>query len=191
MSDVNEIKKLYKNGLPMREIGRRLDISYKTVSYWLKKNGIATRPPKNLRGKKIFQSSTDRQYHNMATHLRFDVDYLWLKQFNDFEKLKFLNKAITNRSGRYNVDTNWYKKYIQKFYYDKQFNKIYNVWVESDCNKWLRPTIDHINPKANEGGNNLDNLQFLSWLENRSKSDIPQVEWNIIKNNLSKYFIYE
>ncbi len=78
------------------------------------------------KGKKMPKGSL---YKNMASHIRFEVDYKWLSQFEDFEKLKILNRAITNRGSRYVVDTNWYKKYIQKFYNNKQFNKIYNVWI--------------------------------------------------------------
>jgi len=33
----------------------------------------------------------------------------------------------------------------------------------------------------------LDNLQLISWLENRAKIDISQVEWNKIKSNINYY----
>ena len=33
----------------------------------------------------------------------------------------------------------------------------------------------------------LDNLQFISWLENRAKIDISQDNWDKIKNNINYY----
>ncbi len=53
----------------------------------------------------------------------------------------------------------------------------------------MRPTIDHITPKANKGGNDLENLQFLSWFENRCKNDMSQKEWDLLKLNINNYFI--
>lgn len=67
----------------------------------------------------------------MATHLRFDVSYEWLMQFKDFKKLQLLNDVITDKNGRWNVDTKWYKEYLLKFYNDKQFNSIYHKWCLS------------------------------------------------------------
>jgi 5-methylcytosine-specific restriction endonuclease McrA len=125
---------------------------------------------------------------NMLTHIRFDVSLDWLLQFDDFEKLKFLNRAITPRDTRYKVDTSWYEDYVVKFYTDKQFNDIYSKWLSGGKNdKYLMPTIDHINPKANGGQDNLDNLQFLTWFENRAKNDMPLVEWRRLKENMRDY----
>jgi len=127
---------------------------------------------------------------NMKAHLRFNVPFQWLMQFDDFEKLKFLNRAITPRDSRFKVDTKWYQKYILKFYYDKQFNYIYYKWLlGGGKDKYLIPTIDHINPKANNGDNNLSNLCFLTWFENRAKNDMSLVSWNEIKKNIKEYLI--
>lgn len=49
--------------------------------------------------------------------------------------------------------------------------------------------IDHIIPKAKGGTNSLDNLQFLSWFENRCKNDMSQEEWKVLKSNIQEYFI--
>jgi len=127
---------------------------------------------------------------NMKAHLRFDVSLEWLLQFNDIEKLKCLNRAITPRDMRFNVDTRWYKEYILKFYHDKQFNDIYSKWLSGGKkDKYLMPTIDHINPKAKNGDNQLSNLQFLTWFENRAKNDMPIVVWQKLKENIKDYLI--
>ena len=137
------------------------------------------------KGKKMPKESL---YKNMANHLRFDVTAEWLSQFEDIEKLKFLNRCVTSKTGRYSDDTEWYKLYIQKFYADPQFNGLYERWLGTN-DKYLRPTIDHINPKASGGNNDLDNLQFLSWFENRAKNDMSWIEWQRLKENLGDYLL--
>lgn len=54
---------------------------------------------------------------------------------------------------------------------------------------YKRPSLDHIVPKAKGGTNDLENLQFLSWFENRCKNDMTQLEWDEIKKNINKYFV--
>lgn len=87
------------------------------------------------------------------------------------------------------VATIKYIAYIEKFYYDSQFNVIYNKWIENDKDKWLMPSIDHINPKANGGNFDLGNLRFISWFENRAKADMSLDEWEKVKSNISYYFV--
>ena len=86
----------------------------------------------------------------MATHLRFDVSVEWLMKFKDFDKLKLLNDVITNRSGRWDVSSVWYKSYIERFYDDEQFNRIYERWIDSGKEKYKKPSVDHIIPKQRE-----------------------------------------
>ena len=181
--------KLYQNGDSMRSIADKLGTNHKLISRMLKKNGIKAREPKNLRGIKKFKCAIERNYNNMATHIRFDVSTEWLMQFKDFDKVKLLNEAITNRSGRWDVSSDWYKEYIAKFYYDEQFNDVYSKWVGSNFEPYKKPSIDHIVSKAKGGKNELDNLQFLSWFENRCKNDMTQEDWNILKLNIEEYFV--
>ncbi len=138
-------------------------------------------------GKKMPKDSI---YKNMATHLRFDVTWQWLKEYDDLEKLKMLNRAVTNKDKeRYDILSEEYKRYIQKFYYDEQFNCIYEKWIESGREKYKKPTIDHIIPRSKGGTNDLDNLQFLPWFENRSKNDMSQEEWDLLKQNIGDYLV--
>jgi len=187
--DEGLIVKLYKDGESMRSIANKLGTNHKLISRILKRNGVQTRKPKNLRGVKKFNCDIERNYNNMATHLRFDVSRDWLMQFDDFDKLKLLNEVITNRSGRWSVSTEWYKSYISKFYYDDQFNRIYENWIKSGKEKYKKPSIDHIVPKSKGGTNDIENLQFLTWFENRCKNDMTQTEWNNLKLNIKEYFI--
>jgi len=184
-----EVVNLYLSGESMREIAKKLGTNHKLISRVLKRNDVTTRKSKNLRGVKKFDCNIERNYNNMATHLRFDVSTEWLMQFDDFNKLKLLNDVITNRSGRWDVSTEWYKSYVERFYNDKRFNCIYMAWVSSSNAKYKKPSIDHIIPKAKGGTNSLDNLQFLTWFENRCKNDMAQSEWDNLKQNIQEYFI--
>jgi len=138
------------------------------------------------KGKKMPKESV---YKNMASHSRFAVTAEWLSQFDDIEKLKLLNDCITNRSGRFDVSTEWYQDYLLFFYSCGQFNAIYETWVNSGKEAYLKPSIDHIHPKAKGGTNELRNIQFLTWFENRCKNDMTQEEWENIKSNIGRYLI--
>ena len=187
--DVDLIIEMYKKGDSMRSVADKLGTNHKLISRVLKKNDIQTRKPKNTRVAKKFNCDIERNYNNMATHLRFDVSVGWLMQFKDFDKLKLLNIVITNRSGRWEVSSVWYKRYIERFYDDEQFNRIYERWINSGKEKYKKPSLDHIIPKAKGGTNDIENLQFLSWFENRCKNDMTQTEWDILKLNIQEYFI--
>lgn len=151
-----------------------------------RKIGEASKGRRTNIGRKMPKASL---YKNMAAHLRFNVTSDWLSEFTDVEKLKFLNSAITRRGGRFDLSTDDYMAYIERFYYDRQFNDLYFAWLTSQKNKWLRPTIDHINPRTNGGCNDIENLQFLTWFENRAKCDMTHDEWNSVKANIKDYLV--
>lgn len=139
------------------------------------------------KGKKMPVSSL---YKNMLAHLKYNVTLEWLENFDDVEKLKFLNKSITRGRDRIGFTDDTYKRFIEKFYYDNQFNVVYKKWLLSDKNKWHRPSLDHINPKSKSGSLiDIDNLQFVTWLENRAKVDMPADEWKSIKKRIQDYFV--
>ncbi len=124
---------------------------------------------------------------NMKNHLKYDVSLEWLNSFNDIEKLKFLNKTLSRKRDCIGFDTNMYKNFINKFYYNPRFNELYNKWIKTK-DKWIKPSLDHIIPKSNGGSLSIENLRFVSWLENRTKADMSIEEWNNIKQNINYYF---
>lgn len=187
--DDSVIVDLYLDGKSMRRVADILGTNHKLIARVLKRSGVTPRTPKNLRGVKKFDCDLIRNYNNMAIHLRFNVSVDWLMQFDDFEKLKLLNEVITNRSGRWDVSTEWYKNYIIRFYADEQFNSIYADWVKSEFLRYKKPSLDHINPRSKGGTNDPSNLQFLTWFENRCKNDMDQSEWSAMKVNIWEYFV--
>lgn len=202
-------EKVLKTYIPhitsLREVARLCNTDHHRVKRILKKHNIlivkGKLPKRKFRALSskhkiaIGKSNTGKTmpkislYKNMSSHLRFNITYKWLQKFTDIEKLKFLNKSITNRDGRYgDLSTYMYKMFIIKFYKDEQFNTIYRKWIKMGKHKLMKPSVDHIIPKSRNGTNKISNLQFLPWFENKCKCNMKQSEWNEIKNNISEYF---
>lgn len=202
---INNIVELYSSGLTIKEISKLCNICRVNISRILKNEGVnvvkKTKPfseehrnniSKGLMGKKNslgIKRTKMNNYKNMKNHLLFDVDLDWLCLFDDINKLKFLNKIVSNiRKHNKNEywETDFYKKFIEKFYYDDKFNKIYNIWLDTK-DSWKKPSIDHIN--CDNRSNDLNNFQFLTWFENRCKNNILQSKWIKMKENINEYFI--
>jgi hypothetical protein len=123
---------------------------------------------------------------NMKAHLKYNVSLEWLDTFGNIEKLKYLNRSISRQRDCKGFTTEIYKQFIDKFYADHIFNWLFDEWIKTG-DKWIKPSLDHIEAKCKGGTLLLDNLQFISWLENRAKVDIPQKEWDKIKKNITYY----
>jgi hypothetical protein len=98
---------------------------------------------------------------------------------NSTEKFRKTKKGILTNSyskqkTRKNV-TYTLKELHLKFLNDNRFNRLFNEWVKSNYNKEFKPTIDRINCKLDY---NLDNIQCLTWSENRYKQ---RMETNIFR----------
>jgi len=209
--DIQKIIKLYnQERWSLRMIANLLETNHHKIKRILLREGVKVPQPDRYRHpitdehrekisvsckgrdtwSKGLKMSKESLYKNMKNHLKYDVSLEWLQQFDDIEKLKLLNKSISRKRDYMGFDTALYIKFIEKFYYDKQFNRVYQKWIDSGKNKWVKPSMDHINPRSKNGDlNNLNNLQFLSWFENRCKNNMSQKEWDTIKNNIKDYFI--
>ena len=58
------------------------------------------------------------------------------------------------------------EEFINKFQHDEQFLKQWNIWKENNFKRGFAPSIDRIDSSK---GYTLDNLQFLSNIENARK----------------------
>lgn len=201
----NKIIDLYTiDKMTITGISKKLNITRRWISSLLKSKGFKILKKDRIYKKRVFtdkdlkissnngkmnigkKKSKVFSYKNMTRMLRYDVDYDWIIQFEDIEKLKFLNNAV-KKSGIYNFDTQLYMNYILRFYYDDKFNNIYNKWINNNYNKWLRPSLDHINPRKNNELDDMDNLEFLTWFENRTKTNISSEDWKRMKENITFY----
>ena len=175
-------------------IKRRLDIYGVQISKKDRRNKHLTQEHK----KKISNTSKGRRgfwkdkrmpkeslYKNMQKHLEFKVDLDFLKKFDDIEKLKCLNKLLTRNRVKIHFDVEKYKEFIIKFYNDTEFNKRFDIFSKTK-NKWDRPSIDHIIPLSKGGTWDLNNLQIISWFENRAKCDLTNEEF---KSLIERYLV--
>lgn len=210
--DIDKIKQMYvKDQMSLREIASMLESNHKLIGRILKREGIEIKKRNKLRvftdehRRKISEATKGRvgawlgkkmpeeaNRKNMVAKLsRPSVTLEILNKYEDFERLKFLNGAIARHRKEFQSDEK-YISYLDKFYYDKTFNTLYDNWINSGKNKWYVPSIDHINPKSKGGLCDLDNIQFLTWFENRAKAEMSQQEWDIFKkktNTKSDLFI--
>lgn len=74
------------------------------------------------------------------------------------------------------------KKELEKWIFSQpNFEKLYNDWVKSDYDRWLKPSIDRLDDYKPYS---LDNIQLMTWKENLIKSH--QDRKNGINNKQNK-----
>ncbi len=135
------------------------------------------------KGKKMPKKSL---YKNMKTHCKRDIELDFFEKFEDIERLKILNNILTRDRVSIHFDDKKYKDFIEKFYYDKRFIEQCKIYEETK-NKYDKPSLDHIKPLSRGGSWELDNLQIVSWFENRAKCDLLEEEFSeMVKKYLLK-----
>ena len=211
MNEKKVIELYVKDFYTLRMIAEKFNTNHHTIKRILLRNGIEITQKNRIRNpltdehkSKISESARGRPCYwqgktmpeeavrkNMINHMALDITLEDIKKYTDFEKLKFLTGGVS-RNLKYFKTKFEYLAYIDKFYYDTNFNKIYSVWIKNNKNKWYMPTLDHKTSKANGGSWELENLQFLTWFENRAKAEMGEQEWNNFKtktNTKSDLFI--
>ena len=200
-----KIIELYNSGHTLRHISDICNSNHHMIKRILIRNGVEITKRKTLkpyteeRRQKQSESSKGRKcwskglkmtrehnLKNMKAHLKYDVSLEWLSKFEDIEKLKYLNRSLSRKRDCEGFNTEIYIQFIERFYADSKFNELYYKWIETN-DKWIKPSLDHIEAKCNGGSLLIDNLQFISWLENRAKIDIDQELWNKMKQNINYY----
>lgn len=203
MNEQNVINAYVNEYKTLRTIAAENNTDHHRIKRILQKNGVELNNANRKRNpftaehrRKIGQASKGRQtrlgmkatklelYKNMVAHMELPIELEFVMQFEDVEKLKFLNSVITRDRVKIHFDTEKYKAFIKHFYNDKQFNEVYNDWLQ-DKQGYALPSLDHIIPLSRGGSWDIENLQFLPWCVNRAKSNFLPDEWEHIKD---KYF---
>lgn len=153
---------------------------------------------RSLRGARMTQSCgcVRKIEAFIATNGIRGIEREYLESFNDFDKYLFIHKAIRSTIGIELLSKEQYKEYINYFYFDNQFNMIYDFWKKQEKNNtfydWAKPSLDHIIPLSRGGRNEKENLHFLTVFENLAKRDMTLDEWTAFKiktNTTSDYFV--
>lgn len=189
------ICRLYvEEGYTLRRIAERFNTDHHTIRRVLVRNGVEItqvgrkRKPftdehrrkmsERMMGRSAWnegrKASEAMRRANMKGKLQTSID---LDKYPDYARLLFLTGFLSKRKPYIGGTDAVREQFLDRFYFDAQFNRIYDAWIASGKNRWYRPTLDHKHALANGGAWAIDNLQFLTWFENRAKADMNEDEW--------------
>lgn len=129
-----------------------------------------------------------RDIRHFIACAKWDVSEDWLLQFRkDWKRFSFLYHSLLGAGafkGDFSVSQR--EEIVDYFYYQKQFNSVYDFWLQQEKRTptyydYAKPSIDHIIPKSKGGGNNKENLRFITVFENLAKRDMTLSEWEEFK----------
>jgi len=183
---IEQIVSAYIDGESLSAVGKRFGISYGTVYNYVKRHndGIHLR----RRTKPGAKTGKTRKFPEISSS--------WYDNFIYKERFEFLNSIILKMMKRGTTgivyDADQYMDFIEFFYYRPKFMSMWNNWVSSGRNKWLRPVLTHRIHKGEGGFDTLPNLCFVTMFEKRCQGSIGFDEWKllkfVIKSNISDYF---
>lgn len=116
----------------------------------------------------------------MIAKMKTGID---LALYPDYTKLLFLTHFLSKRKKHIGFDDAVRKAFLDRFYFDSDFNAVYDAWIASGKNKWLRPSLEHKIPLSRGGTWESGNLSFVTWFENRAKADMTEQEWDQFKRD--------
>lgn len=156
------------------ELGEILGVQSRTVERRLSLLGVdPEKCPKKDDAKSDLAKR--KRYKNMVKSIKWDVSLEWLSSFDDIDKIMFLNEKSRQKNRGYEVkSTEQYIEFIEHFYDDKQFNLHYTRWKQTGARE-DKPSLDHVLPRSMGGTDNIENLTFVSWFENRAKNDLDLI----------------
>ena len=194
------IKEYCENNLSIYKISKKYNTSSKIISKVIDNNRIPKKKKNNNIGRKLSIQTKNKisdSIKNLSVHpsgwkhtfasnlnnikaqfkLPKDSD---LSKYSDYDKLKKITYFLSKNIKKETKTPEYILNFIDYFYNDHQFNKIYDEWKISK-NKWNQPSLDHKTPITRGGSDEISNLQVLTWFENRCKIDLTQEEWNNFK----------
>lgn len=117
-----------------------------------------------------------------------NIDLSWYTDnFKNIDKFNLLFEICKKFKSKWSKIE--YKLYFEKYYNDNLFNILY-INYNNNKNKWFKPSIDHVNPIILGGDNKLDNLQLMTWFENKSKGRKTNKQWHLIKKTIFELDIF-
>lgn len=81
-----------------------------------------------------------------------------------------LTNSYAHQRHRRNVEYSL-AEFHERFLKSKRFLRLFDEWIKQGCIREMKPTIDRINAKK---GYTLDNIQILTWAENRFKQNMER-----------------
>lgn len=207
--DEREVVRLYVDeDLSLRQVAARLGTNHHLVRRILERHGVAVvqkhrprtfteshRQRLSEAGKgrvpwnEGLTMSEDSRRKNMAAKMGTAID---LSRYPDLARLLILTRLQAKHRAHLAPDDATRQAFLDRFYHDAAFNAVYDAWIASGKDRWFYPSLDHKHPKASGADWTLENLQFLTWFENRAKADMTVEEWEAFRqttNTRSDLFI--
>jgi len=91
------------------------------------------------------------------------------------------SQIFSSKQRRYPLPNYSLKEFREWLFSQPIFHDLYDLWVNSGYNRWLKPSCDRINDYM---GYSLDVLQIMTWKENSDKGKSDRVVGN--NNKASK-----
>jgi hypothetical protein len=149
-----------------------------TVTRFLKERGYKT----FSRGKKPpIHDNVKREYMRLKFKDEKDCD-IDLSLYPDYARLSLLSRRYSHYRWKWSLKFSRLE-FFNYFYFNSQFNSVFDDWIASEHHDLLTPSFDHIVPTSRGGLSSLDNLQCLPIWENRAKYNLTQDEWDLFKQN--------
>jgi len=91
------------------------------------------------------------------------------------------SKQIESSKKRWHILPTYTKKELSEWMYSqKNFNTLYNIWVDNNYFTNLKPSIDRLDDYK---WYSFNNIQLTTWWENKNKSYKDRKEWRNNKRN--------
>lgn len=204
------ISEYLNTSVTLVELSKRYKIHKVTISTFFKVNGILIKRPGAMPGHKVYDGTRKKfskiHKNNKYTVGRKQSDTTKLKliatnsglpideiiKFKDYQKFKLIVSWARTKRTLFDQSPESRLAFVNHFYYDLQFNKIWKNWVDSGKRHLWKPSIDHIVPFSKGGTGCIQNLQVITWFENKIKDSMTEEEWSDFKlstNTSSNLFI--